>query len=97
MANRLIFNVKRKYFLQIVTGRKPFEYRLQKKYWEKRLVKEYDYIEIRCGYPRKDDSTRIVRRKWNGFAGIEDFVHKEFGPEPVSVFAIDVSEELDHR
>jgi hypothetical protein len=91
-TNKLILHVRRRYFILIAEGKKAFEYRLVTPYWEKRLLgREYEYIEIHCGYPKKGDRSRIIRRQWNGFVVIEDFVHEEFGSDPVRVFAIDVA------
>ncbi|MBU3842402.1 MAG: hypothetical protein IAA47_05395 [Candidatus Fusobacterium pullicola] len=45
--------VKKKYFNEIKQGTKTEEYRLVKKYWGKRLLKEYDEVHITLGYPKK--------------------------------------------
>ena len=52
--------VKEKYFNEIKQGTKTEEYRLVKKYWGKRLLKEYDEVHITLGYPRKDEKEKIL-------------------------------------
>lgn len=93
MSKVLILNLKKEYFNDIKKGDKKFEYRLVKPFWEKRLNKSYDFIEIRLGYPKSTDSDKILKFKWNGFNEIE-LLHKEFGSDPVKVFAIDLSEKV---
>nr|WP_315471713.1 ASCH domain-containing protein [uncultured Rhodoferax sp.] len=79
------------YFHQIKAGAKLEEYRLCTPYWAKRLVgRSYDQIEIAWGYPKANDKERRILRKWTGYT-IKTMQHKHFGPEPVTVFAIDVS------
>ena len=43
-------------------------------------------IEIRLGYPKSTDKDKIIQFYWDGYK--EDIItHKEFGENPVSVFA----------
>jgi len=45
------------------------------------------------GYPRRTDRDRWLARKWKGVR-VKTIQHDEFGPDPVKVFAVDVSEGL---
>lgn len=89
----LLLNLKREYFRDIAAGRKLEEYRAYNQYWRRRLEgREFDLIRIACGYPRADDASRHLIRKWNGYT-VKTITHPFFGPDPVKVFAIDVSQE----
>ncbi len=88
----LHLNLKSEYFYQIKLGHKIYEFRLQNAYWTKRLVnRAYDQIQIKNGYPRKNDWENIEVRPWRGFEVFEDFKHEHFGAKPVNVFAIRVN------
>lgn len=82
------------YFDQIRDGTKHEEFRLVTPYWKKRLDgKTFDRIILTRGYPKDggiEGQTRLTR-KWMGFQ-MRDITHPHFGPDVVSVFAIDVSE-----
>lgn len=76
------------YFDQIKAGEKIFEYRLRTPYWKKRLEnKEYDLVTITKGYPKRNDETRRLTRKWRGFHETT-INHPHFGPNDVQVYAI---------
>lgn len=93
MKRILRLNLKTEYFNAIRDGSKPEEYRLASK-WEKRIVgKTFDEIHLLLGYPKRGDESRILRRKWNGYKVVER-THPHFGPDPVLVLAIDVTQEL---
>lgn len=80
------------YFHQIKAGTKLEEYRLCTPYWSKRLIgRTYTHIDVAWGYPKAGHPERRILRKWAGYT-IKTIQHKHFGPEPVTVFAIDVSE-----
>jgi len=86
----LRLNLKRKWWEQIRDGVKTVELRLATDFWRKRLIgKHYDEIHLCLGYPKRDDESRTLRRKWRGVAK-ETVLHEEFGNSPVEVFAIDV-------
>ena len=86
----LHLNLKAEYFHAIVAGEKLFEYRLMTPRWRKIIEgKEFDQVLVKCGYPTRDDSTRISARKWEGYE-IQTITHPHFGSEPVEVFAIRV-------
>jgi hypothetical protein len=82
------------YFDQIANGDKPEEYRLVTPYWMKRLNgRDYRSVVLTRGYPKGggiEGVTRLTRR-WAGF-DVRRITHQHFGPDPVMVFAIDVSE-----
>ena len=85
---RLQLNIKGEYFHQIKSGEKVQEFRLFNDYWKKRLVnREYTMIDIKLGYPKSDDISRIESRPYRGYE-VKTIQHKHFGTEPVKVFAI---------
>lgn len=89
----LTLNVKKEYFNQIKSGEKTEEYRLIKPYWTKRLVdREYDYLIIKMGYPKSDDTNRILKFKYSGYIK-KKIIHKEFGNKEVEVYAIKIKKE----
>ena len=54
MSNVLFMTLMRKWFYEILEGRKKIEYRLVKPYWTKRIVgREYDKILFKNGYGSK--------------------------------------------
>ena len=90
----LVLNLKREYWEAIKAGTKTVEYRLANDYWRKRLAgKIFDSVELRLGYPRSGDESRILRRKYRGVT-IGTITHPLFGAGEVEVFQIDVSEPL---
>lgn len=87
----LYLSLKAEYFEAIKAGTKLEEYRLVTPYWSKRLVgRTYDVIVLTKGYPKREDKARRIVCAWNGYAVVM-ITHKHFGPDPVQVFAIDVS------
>jgi len=82
------------YFDQIRSGEKLEEFRLASPFWRKRLAgRPYDRIVLTRGYPKGggvEGETRLTR-KWRG-AVTREITHPHFGPAPVTVFAIDVTE-----
>ena len=87
----LRLHLKRQWWEQIKSGQKLEEYRLVTPYWQKRLKgREYDEVHILLGYPKSGDQEKVLVRRWAGYSE-RTLVHEEFGPDPVSVFAIDVS------
>lgn len=92
---KIIFNLKKIYFDDIKNGHKTEEFRLNNDYWKKRLInRDYEFIVIKLGYPKKDDYEKMLFFKWNGFKE-KSITHKEFGYDSVEVFAIDLSEKID--
>jgi len=92
MKRILTLHLKWKWFEEIKSGLKPFEYRAASEYWRKRLVgREYDEIHLMLGYPSGNDADRIIRRKFNGVFPAVLINHPEFGNGDVPVYAIDVS------
>lgn len=89
----LTLPLKGVYFDAIKLGEKLEEYRLCTEFWRKRLEgREFDQVVLTRGYPPQADQARRLVRAWRGFTVRENFVHPHFGPDPVTVFAIDVSE-----
>lgn len=90
----LTIPVNGEYFDQIASGTKVEEYRLVTPFWCKRIDgREYDCVILTRGYPKSggvEGETRLTRR-WRG-AIRKTITHRHFGPDPVAVFAIDVSE-----
>jgi hypothetical protein len=87
----LTLPLKAEYFNAISAGTKPLEYRLRTPYWRKRIVgRAYDHIVLTLGYPSRGDSARRMVLPWRGYRE-ETITHPHFGPEPVEVFAIDVT------
>lgn len=88
----LILPLKAVYFDQILRGEKAEEYRLATTYWGKRLVgRSYSAIVLTRGYPKGGGVEGVTRitRPWNGYR-VRALQHPHFGPDEVSVFAIDV-------
>lgn len=81
------------YFDEIARGEKLEEYRLVTAFWRKRLEgRTYSRIILTRGYPKGggfEGSTRLTL-PWRGYQ-IKTITHPHFGPDPVEVFAIDVS------
>jgi len=96
---KLILPLKAEYFDAIRDGTKKEEYRLANDYWSKRLIvggrrgilhRSFDGIVLTKGYPKRDDAERRLELPWLGFTR-KKITHPHFGPDPVEVFAIDVS------
>lgn len=84
----LHLNLKKEYFFGIKNGDKPFEFRLNNPYWQKRLIdRDYEQVWFKLGYPKADDKEKIVKREYLGFER-QDISHKHFGEDEVGVFAI---------
>lgn len=91
MSKTLTLPLKHEYFDAIRNGVKHEEFRLDTPYWRKRLEdKSYDAIELTLGYPARGDQARRIRKPWRGYTE-KTITHPHFGPEPVRVFAIDVT------
>lgn len=91
MNSTLTLPLKGEYFDQIKAGTKPEEFRLVTPYWRRRLEgRTYDRIELTRGYPLRDDDARRLVLPWKGYR-ITTITHPHFGPDPVEVYAIDVS------
>ena len=84
----LILNLKRKYFEQIKSGEKKFEYRLKTDYWKKRLIgKDFSQLIIKLGYPKDIETDKIIAFPYHGYEE-QEITHEFFGEKPVLVFAI---------
>ncbi len=97
IGGTLTLAVKGEYFDAIRDGSKPEEYRKVTKYWAKRLEgRSYAAVEMTKGYPASGDTERRLRRRWKGYVR-KIITHPHFGPDPVEVYAIDVSEPSHDR
>jgi hypothetical protein len=91
MTGDITIPVNGVYFDQIKAGAKTEEYRLVTPFWTKRLVgRSYANVVMTRGYPARDDHSRRLTIPWRGFTR-KTITHPHFGPEPVEVYAIDVS------
>lgn len=87
----LVLPLKACYFNEIKAGTKPEEFRLCTPFWRKRLEgRTFGRIVLTMGYPKRDDTERRLIRPWRGYRVIT-ITHPHFGPNPVQVFAINVS------
>ena len=93
----LTLPLRGEYFDEIKAGRKIEEYRLCTEFWEKRIEKKkIDRIVLTRGYPKRTDESRRMALPWRGYE-IKEITHPHFGPDPVRVYAINVSHlEADH-
>jgi hypothetical protein len=92
-ARVLTIPVKGEYFDQIAAGDKLYEYRLMTPYWVKRLKREpFSTVVLTRGYPKAGGVEGVTRltREWR-YCAVRTITHPHFGPDPVNVFAIDVS------
>lgn len=72
----LHLNVYRKYFNQILSGRKRYEFRARTPYWEKRLLnREYDEVWIANGYKNNRPliKAKFIKTHCKTFRGISFF------------------------
>lgn len=87
----LILPLKRKWFDQIKAGIKPFEFRLDNEYWQKRLIgKNYDKVIFTLGYPKRDDAERRIVKHWAGYE-MQTVISEEWDNEPKDCFAIRIT------
>lgn len=88
---KLTLALNGEYFDQIKAGTKTEEYRLDNSFWNKRLRgRVFSGIVLTRGYPKADDHERRLELPWRGYVR-KTITHPLFGPDPVAVFAIDVS------
>lgn len=94
MSNTLHLNLKKEYFEAIKNGDKTEEYRVFNDFWKKRLLnRRYDKILIKCGYPKKDDMSKILEFPYQGWS-IKTIKHKHFGEQKTKVFAIKLNKNV---
>lgn len=87
----LILPLKRKWFYQIKAGIKPFEFRLNNEYWQKRLIgKTYKNVIFTLGYPKRDDIERRIVKPWAGYE-MQTVISEEWDNEPKDCFAIRIA------
>jgi hypothetical protein len=96
MMVNLILHLRKEYFDQVKSGEKTREYREATDYWTKRLGSgTIDKIIVYDRFPKKDDEERILIFPWNGYI-LTSVLHKEFGPEPIFVYAIKLQGDKDN-
>lgn len=96
MADALYLPMNGVYFDQIMAGTKREEYRLATAFWSRRLEgRRYSRIVLTRGYPKGGGTEGINRLnlRWRGCTR-KTIIHPFFGPAPVDVFAIDVTERI---
>lgn len=93
MSKRVLtLNLRKCYFDAIKNRTKELEYRLRNDYWGPRIKgKEFDAVVFKCGYPKKDDTERIICRQWKGYEITKSTNQWLFGSHEVNVFAIDAT------
>lgn len=93
--NALNLHLKREYWESIRDGSKTEEFRLANTFWTNRLAKApFSEVRLMLGYPKSGDESKVLRRQWTGCT-LKTIKHPHFGPKPVRVFAIDVSEKIE--
>lgn len=91
----LTLHLKREFWEAIRDGTKTEEFRLRLPYWTRRIDGQaFSGIVLLCGYPKRGDDSRTLRRTWKGCTK-KMIRHAHFGQGLVSVYAIDVSEPLE--
>lgn len=91
MVQYLTIPVIGTYFDEIRAGTKLEEYRLIDAKWSKALEgRAYDFVVMTFGYPAWGDHSKRLVIPWRGFTK-KTITHPHFGPDPVEVYAIDVS------
>ncbi len=91
MPKTLYLHLKSEYFYEVAAGQKTEEFRLVSQYWDKRIGnRKYDFVEIVCGYAKKQDFAMRITFCWNGVVK-KTITHKNFGPNPVEVFAVSLT------
>jgi hypothetical protein len=89
LAEQILFHDPR-HDDQIKAGTKTEEYRLCTLYWKKRIEgRRYDNVVLTRGYPKRTDTERRLVVSWRGWRMLV-ISHPHFGPDPVSVYAIEV-------
>jgi len=91
----LTLHLKAEYWHAIFRGEKTEEYRLANNYWDTRLRgAPYEEIHLKLGYPKRDDESKVLRRKWVFYPRLITITHPHFGDKPVLVYAIDVTQHV---
>jgi hypothetical protein len=88
-SDTLMLNLKREYFEQIKAGIKKREYR-EYTYWAPRILPRVPYLKfvrICMGYPRLDETEKILLFPWNGYE-IEEISHPVYENHTVKVISI---------
>ena len=88
----LHLHLKHEYYDAIQRGEKPEEYRLASTWLPRLQGRTFDEIWLYRGYPKRGTG-HILKRRWNGYKPLK-LQHPHFGPDPVEVLAIDVTQPL---
>ena len=90
----LRLHLKSQYWHEIKEGKKLEEFRAANDYWERKLRSApYDEIHLLLGYPKKGDSSKLIRKKWVGYPPQKRITHPHFDNKPTWVYAIDVTQD----
>jgi hypothetical protein len=91
-SDTITLHVRKEYFNQILSGEKTFEFRKVSDYWTNRLSTGLlKHIVIMCGYPRNEELDKMIFLPWRGYK-LTQITHKEFGNDPIIVYAIRLTE-----
>ena len=86
----LHLHLKREYYDAIERGEKREEYRLASTWLPRLEGRDYDEIWLYRAYPKRGTG-HVLKRRWNGYKPLT-LQHPHFGPDPVEVLAIDVTQ-----
>lgn len=86
----LHLHLKHEYYDAIERGEKREEYRLASTWLPRLQGREYDEIWLYRAYPKRGTGG-ILKRSWAGYT-LQERQHPHFGPKPVQVLAIDVTQ-----
>lgn len=90
MTTTLTLHVRKRWFDEIKSGSKKFEYRLVTDYWAKRLEgRKYNFVVVCLGYPARGDKSRRLTFWWRG-ASKTVISSPEWGDIERDVYAIDL-------
>lgn len=109
LTNKRVLNLplKKKWFDMIKSGEKKEEYREWTDFWKKRLVAKiddeeemvyfwnYDVLRFTLGYPKADDTEKIMYFECDGITFSES-EHPEWGGDPdYPTFIIKIGKRLE--
>lgn len=93
----LVLPLKAEYFNAIKAGTKHEEFRLCTPFWRKRLGgKAFERVVLTLGYPARGDCARRLVLPWRGMRETT-LQHPHFGPDPVQVYAIRVTPNVEAK
>ena len=90
--NKLVINIKKKYFNEILNGTKKEEFRKKTKFWETRILnREYTHVVFRNGY-KKNAPTITLR--YLGY-DVKNLQRDFFGKDATDLFVLKLGEVCD--